>query len=99
MIFKKGYQKVGPIASSTVIKVKGVTFTKTKSKDLPEMYRRIWDTSDLISSDNDAFFVTTNVITTPNQTRTTCSEVLGCNNKVEVYIDVGVELFASGSRS
>ena len=47
---------------------------------LPEesrgMYERIWDESDYVipPSENNAFFVMTNVVLTPNQTRTTCPE-------------------------
>ena len=47
---------------------------------LPEesraMYERIWDESDYVipPSENNAFFVMTNVVMTPNQTRTTCPE-------------------------
>ena len=76
MIFKKGYQQIGSIESVTIIKVKGVTYTNSISgATVSELYRRIWDISDLITTSDDAFFVTTNIITTANQTRSTCSEV------------------------
>ena len=40
------------------------------------MYERIWDESDYVvpPSENNAFFVMTNVVLTPNQTRTQCPE-------------------------
>ena len=40
------------------------------------MYERIWDESDYVipPAENSAFFVMTNVVLTPNQTRTTCPE-------------------------
>ena len=47
---------------------------------LPEgrqaMYERVWDESDYVipPSENNAFFVMTNVVLTPNQTRTVCPE-------------------------
>ena len=78
MVFKRGYQQFGPVESAVVTKVKGVAFTNHSSfnQDIPEIYKRIWDTSDLIipPSENDAFFITTNVVITPNQTKGTCSE-------------------------
>ena len=41
-----------------------------------ELYERVWDESDYVipPSENNAFFVMTNVVLTPNQTRTTCPE-------------------------
>ena len=40
------------------------------------MYERIWDKADYIipPSENNAFFVMTNVVITPNQTRGKCPE-------------------------
>lgn len=79
MVYKKGYQEFGPVESAVVTKVKGVTLTELNlpGQKAPDLYHRIWDTSDLIvpPSENDAFFITTNVVITPNQTRGTCSEV------------------------
>lgn len=41
-----------------------------------DIYERVWDESDYVipPSENNAFFVMTNVVLTPNQTRTTCPE-------------------------
>ena len=40
------------------------------------MYERVWDESDYVvpPSENNAFFVMTNVVLTPNQTRNVCPE-------------------------
>ena len=76
MVYKKGYQEFANVESAVVTKVKGVAFTNT-NPNIPDIYKRIWDTSDLIvpPSENDAFFITTNIIITPNQSRGACSEV------------------------
>lgn len=76
MVYKKGYQEFANVESAVVTKVKGVAFTNN-NVNIPDIYKRIWDTSDLIvpPSENDAFFITTNIIITPNQTRGACSEV------------------------
>lgn len=75
MVYNKGYQEFGKVESAVIMKVKGVAFSQPDA--LPEIYRRVWDTTDLVipPSENSAFFVTTNMIITPNQTRGTCSEV------------------------
>ena len=46
------------------------------SKERQAMYERIWDEADYVipPSENNAFFVMTNVIITPNQTRDKCPE-------------------------
>ena len=43
------------------------------------MYERVWDEADYVvpPAENGAFFVTTNVVITPNQTWGHCPEV-GC---------------------
>jgi P2X purinoceptor 4 len=77
MVYKKGYQEFANVESAVVTKVKGFAFTNT-NPDIPDIYKRIWDTSDLIDvppSENDAFFIATNIIITPNQSRAACSEV------------------------
>ena len=76
MVYKKGYQEVGKVESSVVTKMKGVVYTD-RSYKVPGNYKRVWDVSDLVvpASENEAVFLTTNLVITPNQTRTTCSEV------------------------
>jgi len=53
-----------------------VVYTDT-SYVIPDNYRRVWDVSDLVvpASENEAVFLTTNLVITPNQTRGLCSEV------------------------
>ena len=71
-------------------KVKGVIFTNYSDEELavpnyPELYRRIWDPSDYVSPDSGlehgGFFIMTNVVVTPNQTRGICPEVKFLINK------------------
>jgi len=75
LVFNKGYQEVGKVESSVVTKVKGVVYTDP-SYVVPDNYKRVWDVSDLVvpASENEAVFLTTNLVITPNQTRGACSE-------------------------
>lgn len=75
LVYKKGYQEFGKVESAVITKVKGVTLAQSDA--LPKIYNRVWDTTDLVvpPSENSAFFITTNMVITPNQTRSTCSEV------------------------
>ena len=61
------------------IKVKGhsVSSKKTKLDKLRFLYERVWDEADYVvpPAENGAFFVTTNVVITPNQTLGHCPEV------------------------
>ena len=61
----------------------GVVFTNFTDDELvgvprqwKPLYRRIWDVTDYVvpPTENNAFFVTTNVIITPNQTQGECPE-------------------------
>ncbi|PRD22779.1 UNVERIFIED_CONTAM: P2X purinoceptor 4 [Trichonephila clavipes] len=82
IIYNKGYQDFSPIESSVTTKVKGVVFTnysKNEFNDLVpdvDVYRRIWDTADYVvpPSENNAFFVVTNIVITSNQTQGKCPE-------------------------
>ena len=49
--------------------------------NLRKMYERVWDEADYVvpSAENGAFFVTTNVVITPNQTLGQCPEVSWLN--------------------
>ena len=40
------------------------------------LYNRVWDVADYVvpPAENGAFFITTNVVLTPNQTQTACPE-------------------------
>ena len=67
-----------------LFKVKGLSYSlllqnhllSNMSKERQEMYERIWDEADYVipPSENNAFFVMTNVVITPNQTRSICPE-------------------------
>jgi len=74
---------VCPIESVVVSKVKGVLKTTFSAKELgvpnPELYRRVWDASDIAipsqGEESGGFFILTNLVITANQTRGTCAEV------------------------
>ena len=63
------------------IQVKGYSQSSLGSVQVPphlqRMYERVWDEADYVvpPAENGAFFVTTNVVITPNQTLGTCPEV------------------------
>ena len=69
--------------SSVTTKVKGYSESSLglKLSSLPptlrQMYERVWDEADYVvpPAENGAFFVTTNVVITPNQTLGYCPEV------------------------
>jgi len=73
LILKKGYQEPDTGVSGTTTKVKGVAFTNISD---PKVGIRAWDTADIVvpAEENDAFFVTTNVIQTMSQANTQCPE-------------------------
>ncbi|RDD40737.1 P2X purinoceptor 4 [Trichoplax sp. H2] len=75
IVYKKGYQIFDQVQSSVTSKVKGVAFTNFSQSD-PSIGTRIWDTADYVvpAEENDATFVITNMIITPNQTNGICSE-------------------------
>ncbi|CAG0883151.1 unnamed protein product [Darwinula stevensoni] len=83
MVYNRGYQDRGDVESAVTTKVKGVAYSNFSDDQLhvPDaykpMYRRIWDVADQVipASENNAFFVATNVIITPNQTIGLCPEV------------------------
>ena len=63
--------------------ISGVAFTNFTDDELfavPQpwkpLYRRVWDVTDYVvpPTENNAFFVTTNVIITPNQSQGSCPE-------------------------
>ncbi|XP_046391326.1 P2X purinoceptor 4-like [Ischnura elegans] len=83
LVYEKGYQSFGNVESATMTKVKGVTVTNYSSSDFnfPDsstaaLYNRVWDVAEYVvpHSENDAFFIITNVVITPNQTQSTCDE-------------------------
>ena len=74
--------------------------------DRVAMYERVWDESDYVipPSENNAFFVMTNVILTPNQTRSTCPEdpselpelICGVKNETSGQVDINQGVCAKG---
>ncbi|XP_064619728.1 P2X purinoceptor 4-like isoform X2 [Lineus longissimus] len=74
IIYKKGYQEFDPVISSATAKLKGVVYTNVT--DRPAIGARIWDMADYVvpPQENNAFFVTTNVIITKNQSQGECPE-------------------------
>jgi len=73
IVYKKGYQDTEKVQGAVTTKVKGIIFSNTT---LPGVGVRTWDPSDYVvpPQENNAFFVMTNVIATPNQRQTTCAE-------------------------
>ncbi|ODM98124.1 P2X purinoceptor 4 [Orchesella cincta] len=82
IFWSKGYQTTCPIESVVVTKVKGVLKTTFSNKELgvpnPELYRRVWDASDIAipsqGEESGGFFILTNLVITANQTRGICPE-------------------------
>ena len=67
-----------------MLKVKGYSISRLDEDvasqlepSLRLLYERVWDEADYVvpPAENGAFFVTTNVVITPNQTRGLCPEV------------------------
>ncbi|XP_050025123.1 P2X purinoceptor 4-like isoform X2 [Dermacentor andersoni] len=85
LIYEKGYQRYSSCTSAVTVKVKGALSTESLSEDAfkPALgdtrhYRRMWDNEDIVvpPHDSNQFFITTNVILTPNQTISACPEEL-----------------------
>ena len=91
LVHKKGYQETDSVVSAVTTKMKGNIKTNFSSTELvgvkeewKPLYSRVWDVTDLVVPpvENKAFFITTNLVITPNQTRGECSElpdVLPCS--------------------
>lgn len=84
IFWTKNYQATSRIESVVVTKVKGVLKTAFLDKELglpnADLYNRIWDASDLVIPSNGeesgGFFILTDLVITPNQTRGVCPEVI-----------------------
>ena len=52
--------------------------------DWRALYNRVWDVADYVvpPAENGAFFITTNMVLTPNQTQTICPEDRSVENAV-----------------
>lgn len=102
LIYKGGYQLVDRGIPGTTTKVKGVAFTHLNN---PRIGKKVWDAQDIVvpAEENNAFFVTTNVIVTNNQTQGECPEsssVVGanCTSDLDCPKD-GVYLLGHGVRT
>ncbi|XP_054168139.1 P2X purinoceptor 4-like [Oppia nitens] len=111
LIYKKGYQEFSGVESSVTTKVKGVLSTRNLTQndfndnyiEDMDLYVRIWDTTDLVvpASENGAFFVTTNMILTPNQSLGVCPEDADvsdavCDPNIKGFCDDKVFLLGHG---
>jgi P2X purinoceptor 4 len=97
IVYKKGYQEIDNKVNSVVTtKVKGTLFTNLTQTELTELqvspnfthlYQRIWDAVDYVipasGGDQGGFFIITNIVITPNQTRGACPEV---NQRDYIYL-------------
>ena len=78
-----------------IFQVKGYSLSKldddvseAMDPEMRKLYERVWDEADYVvpPAENGAFFVTTNVIITPNQTYGTCPEVSSLKEVAHCYI-------------
>ncbi|KAH7955445.1 hypothetical protein HPB52_000889 [Rhipicephalus sanguineus] len=85
LLYEKGYQRYSSCTSAVTVKVKGAVSTDSLPEDAfksalgdTSHYRRVWDSEDIVvpPHDSNQFFITTNVILTPNQTISACPEEL-----------------------
>lgn len=84
ILYERGYQEFAQVESSVTVKLKGTSRSHIPTHEnattiLPEwrhLYSRIWDVADYVvpPAENGAFFITTNVVITPNQTQGSCAE-------------------------
>jgi len=70
LLVEKGYQSSAPVSGTTSIKVKGSGSIGNESGPLLELLPL--DAMDLVAIEENAFFVVTSRVTTPNQTRGVC---------------------------
>ncbi|VDP74963.1 unnamed protein product [Echinostoma caproni] len=74
MVYEKGYQSFDQAVSGVTAKLKGIAFANVS--DNPSIGASVWDAADYVipPQQNSAFFVMTNLVSTPGQTLTTCEE-------------------------
>jgi len=70
LLVEKGYQSSAPVSGTTSIKVKGSGSIGNESGPLLDLLPL--DAMDLVAIEENAFFVVTSRVTTPNQTRGVC---------------------------
>ena len=75
-----------------MLQVKGYSQSTLGSLRMPAnllaLYERVWDEADYVvpPAENAAFFVTTNVVITPNQTLGHCPEVSTCISAIVGFL-------------
>ncbi|XP_057295438.1 P2X purinoceptor 4-like [Hydractinia symbiolongicarpus] len=77
IVYKKGYQEVSDCISSVSTKLKGTAYVDFKDFYSPLFQGiQVYDPADYVipAQENNAFFVMTNMIITPNQTQSKCPE-------------------------
>ncbi|XP_023325354.1 P2X purinoceptor 4 isoform X2 [Eurytemora carolleeae] len=84
LLYEKGYQEWSGVESSVITKVKGTASStqiqpmlwEQDSSHHHHLYVRVWDEADYVvpPAENGAFFITTNLNITPNQTQSECTE-------------------------
>ncbi|XP_015780585.1 PREDICTED: P2X purinoceptor 4-like [Acropora digitifera] len=76
IVYKKGYQEFQEPYSSVTTKVKGVSLTNLSQQLALYGGVHLWDSSDFVipPEEDNAVFVMTNMIISPNQTQSTCPE-------------------------
>ncbi|KER33954.1 hypothetical protein T265_00386 [Opisthorchis viverrini] len=74
MIFEKGYQQFDHAVSGVTAKLKGIAFANVT--DNPAIGASVWDAADYVipPQQNSAFFVMTNLVSTPGQSLGRCEE-------------------------
>ncbi|KAA0185484.1 P2X purinoceptor 4 [Fasciolopsis buskii] len=74
MVYEKGYQSMDHAVSGVTAKLKGIAFANVT--DNPAIGATVWDAADYVipPQQNSAFFVMTNLVSTPGQTLSTCEE-------------------------
>jgi len=75
LLHERGYQESAVVESSFITKVKGTTSSNMEA-GVAKLHNRVWDEADYVvpPAENGAFFITTNVLITPNQTQAMCAE-------------------------
>ncbi|KAF8570437.1 hypothetical protein P879_05152 [Paragonimus westermani] len=74
MVYEKGYQSFDQAVSGVTAKLKGIAFANVT--DNPAIGASVWDAADYVipPQQNSAFFVMTNLVSTPGQSLGRCEE-------------------------
>jgi len=78
IVYKKGYQEFDSVISTVTTKLKGTAYVNFTDHFYSPMFEgiQVYDPADYVipAQENNAFFVMTNMILTPNQTQAKCPE-------------------------